>query len=362
MVVESSGCAVRPARGVAGVTAYHVPKSENTVDLWLDGNEGLAPPAELFDMFARLGPDTLRRYPRTQPLEAQLAQRFSVEPRRVLVTAGADDALDRACRAALGPGRVLSLPVPTFEMLERYPPLVGAEVLPIPWPAGPYPTEAVLATVSQQTGAIAVVSPNNPTGAVATAEDLARLSAGAPHALLIVDLAYTEFADEDLTDAALRLPNAVAIRSFSKAWGLAGLRVGYAIGPRQIIDWLRAAGSPYPTSGLSLALAAGQLKSGTDRLRTFIQHVRREREELYFLLKARGADPLPSQGNFVLARFRDAGRVRDGLAEAGIAVRCFPARLGLESSLRITCPGDERVFARLCAALNAVYTAAASAF
>jgi histidinol-phosphate aminotransferase len=359
MTVESSACAVRPARGVEGVTAYHVPKPVSNIDLWLDGNEGSSPAAELLDMLVRLDPDTLRRYPRTQPLEAQLAQCLGVEPRQVLVTAGADDALDRACRAVLGPGRVLTLPVPTFEMLERYPPLVGAEILPIPWPAGSYPTNEVLATVGPQTGAVAVVSPNNPTGAVATADDLVRLSAGAPHALLIVDLAYAEFADEDLTDAALRLPNAVAIRSFSKAWGLAGLRVGYAIGPRQIIDWLRAAGSPHPTSGLSLALAARQLESGTVRMRAFVQHVRREREELFILLKSRGADPLPSQGNFVLSRFRNAERVSDDLAEAGIAVRSFPGRPGLESSLRITCPGDERAFARLCAALNAVHSATA---
>lgn len=361
--MSSSGeFAVQPAPGVAGMAPYEVPKPAAVIDLHLDGNEGPAPPAGLLSILTELGPEALRRYPSKHALEAQLAARFGVEPGQVLVTAGGDDALDRACRAVLGPGRDLILPVPTFEMLERYPPLVGADIVPIPWPSGPYPTTEVLAAIGPQAGAIAVVTPNNPTGAVATADDLARLSAGAPRVLLIVDLAYTEFADEDLMDATLRLPNAVAVRSFSKAWGLAGLRVGYAIGRPQTIAWLRAAGSPYPTSGLSLALAARQLSTGVERMHAFVQRVRREREELLARLRACGADALPSQGNFVLARFQDAERVQLELARQGIAVRRFPGRPGLEGSLRITCPGEAAAFARLCAALAAIHTTDPSLF
>ena len=359
---ETQTIAIWPAPGVAGVEAYRVAKPDGRIDLHLDGNEGAAPPAVLLELIAELGPETLRRYPRTEPLEALLAARFGVSPGQVVVTAGADDALDRACRAALGPGRELILPVPTFEMLERYPPLVGAACVRIPWPAGPYPTAQVLAFVWSRTGAIAVVSPNNPTGAVATARDLEKLAAAAPQVLLIVDLASAEFADEDLMTPTLRLPNAVAVRSCSKAWGLAGLRIGYAIGPEPIIDWLRAAGSPYPTSGLSLALAARRLETGVAQMDALVQRVRQERQQLFDVLQRCGARPLPSQANFVLARFADAGRVRDGLATAGIAVRRFPQRPGLDDALRITCPGDERAFARLTAAIESAYQVDPSAF
>ena len=134
---ETQTIAIWPAPGVAGVEAYRVAKPDGRIDLHLDGNEGAAPPAVLLELIAELGPETLRRYPRTEPLEALLAARFGVSPGQVVVTAGADDALDRACRAALGPGRELILPVPTFEMLERYPPLVGAAAgdAPAPPPA-----------------------------------------------------------------------------------------------------------------------------------------------------------------------------------------------------------------------------------
>ncbi len=355
-------CRVRPSPGVAGVEAYSVPKPHGTIDLHLEGNEGVAPPADLLGLAVQLGPEVVRRYPSTRELEALLAARFGVDAAQVIVTGGGDDALARACVATLGPDREFVLPVPTFEMLERYAQLVGATAVCVAWPSGPYPTDAVMRAIGPRTGAVAVVTPNNPTGAVASAADLPRLSAAAPHALLIVDLAYGEFADEDLTPAALALPNAIVVRTFSKAWGLAGLRVGYAIGPRELIGWLRAAGSPYPTSGLSLALAARRLETGGEQMGAFVQRVRSERAELHERLRKLGADALSSQGNFVLVRFRAAQRVCDELAAAGIAVRGFPNRPGLENSVRITCPGQPAAFARLCAALEAVHASDPAAF
>jgi len=361
-VSQTGECRVRPAAAVAGVQAYQVPQFPASIDLRLDGNEGVAPPAELLEWAVQLGPEALRRYPSTRELEALLAARYGVEPERVIVTAGGDDALARACFSTLGPQREFILPMPTFEMLDRDAHLVGAKVVAVDWPAGPYPTEAVLRAISPRTGAIGVVTPNNPTGAVAAAADVRRLAAAAPQALLIVDLAYGEFADEDLTPAALELPNAIVVRTFSKAWGLAGLRVGYALGPAEIIGWLRAAGSPYPTGNLSLALAARRMETGEEQMRAFVQRVRVERVELYQLLRRLGADALRSQANFLLARFRSARRVWEGLATRGIAVRAFWGRPELETALRITCPGEADAFARLCAALEAVKAADAEAF
>lgn len=354
---------VRPAEGLGGCTAYHVPRPEHATDLRLDGNEGAAPDAALLEYATTLRPELLRDYPSTAAFGAQLARELDVTPEHIVVTGGADDALDRACRAVLGPGRELILPVPTFEMLERYPRLVGARIAPVPWRDGAaYPLDAVLARVNPQTGAIAVVTPNNPTGAVATAEELRRLSAAAPHCLLIVDLAYGEFADHDLLSDVRTLPNALAVRTFSKAWGLAGLRVGYAVGPSAIIEWLRAAGSPYPTAGLSLALASKCLATGRRAMEATVARVRQERAALERFLRDRGAAVTPSQGNFVFGRYGDAGRVWTLLAATGIAVRAFPGRPGLEDALRITCPASAAAFARLLEALSAAYRAAPAAF
>jgi len=299
-------------------------------------------------------PRALRRYPDTGPLQALLARRAGIQPDQVLVTAGADDALERAIRAVLAPGRELVLPVPTFGMIERYARLAGAQVNGIPWLEGPLPVDALLEAVTERTAMIAVVTPNSPTGLAATAEELRRLSEAAPGALLLVDLAYVEFADEDLTAAALSLPNAMVTRTLSKAWGLAGLRVGWAAGPPEVLEWMRAAGHPYAVASTSLELAVQRLGTGGDEVDRFVRRVREERGQLVALLRRLGASAGPSWGNFVLGRFDDPGWVRDGLAGLGVAVRAFPGRPMLEDALRITTPGDRETFARLTAGLETV--------
>jgi histidinol-phosphate aminotransferase len=344
---------VQPVPALTGMTAYSTPKHPAPIDLHLDGNEGVLPPEALLQTLEGLGADELRRYPDALPLEEALARRFGVDPVRVVVTAGGDDALERAVRAVVGPGRNLVLPVPSFEMLGRFARLSGGDVVELPWPEGtPFPILGVLAAITPDTAAVAVVSPNNPTGGVATAEDILRIARAAPGVLVLADLAYVEFADEDPTPHLLDLPNVAVFRTMSKAWSLAGLRVGYAIATPEVAGWMRATGLPYPCSRPSLALAGARVASGEAAMRRFTNDVRNERNQLSANLAGLGATVFPSQANFILARFDDALFVRDGLAGQGIAVRAFPGNPRLEGRLRITCPGDAVAFARLQNALQ----------
>ena len=343
-----------PAVNVTTLGVHRPSRAATPVDLHLDGNEGPPPPGSLFERLASRSGDLLRRYPNPKDLEERLAARHGVLPDQVVVTAGGDDAIERACRVMLSPGRELLVPSPTFEMFGRFARLMGARVREVPWPEGPLPTEALIEAADDATTLVAVASPNNPTGAMASAEDLRRLSEAVPQALLIVDLAYAEFADEDLTAAALALPNAVVVRTLSKAWGLAGLRVGYALGATDLVGWMRAAGLPYAVSRPSLALASAWLAEGGDEVARFVERVRGERSRLTWVLGGLGARVAPSQANFVLARVRNARWVRDALAGLGIAVRAFPGSADLSDGLRITCPGEAAAFARLEAALQTV--------
>jgi histidinol-phosphate aminotransferase len=170
----------------------------------------------------------------------------------------------------------------------------------------------------------------------------------------VVDLAYAEFADEDLTTAALDLPNALVVRTFSKAWGLAGLRLGCAIGDPDTIRWLRIAGQNYPVSALTLAVAEMRLTRDPSDVLQYVERVRVERDRLYALLNEWGATACRSQANFVLAYLEDAASVQLSLARSGISIRAFPDRPGLQNALRITCPGDREAFERLCGALREV--------
>jgi histidinol-phosphate aminotransferase len=323
--------------------------------LRLDGNEGATPARAVLAELAAADPELLRRYPDTSALEATLADRFSVSRERVIVTAGADEALDRICRAYAGPGRAVLLPDPGFEMIERYAALAGAPLIRVPWSGDAFPIDEVLGALDDRIGVVAVVSPNNPTGGVASIDDVRRIAAAAGDAMVVLDHAYVEYADADLTAAVLDLGNVVVVRTLSKAWGLAGCRVGYAIGTTAVIAVLRAAGGPYPVAGPSLALALAQLRQGDAGLRAHVHRVRAERDTLARLLTSRGISVRASQANFV---FADAGArapaLRDGLRARGILVRDFPDRAGLETSLRITLPGDAADFARLTTALEGI--------
>lgn len=335
--------------------AYRRAPYADGIDVFLDGNEGPgALPARLADeQQALIDAERLRRYPDEAPLARALAERFALPPDGVLLGAGADELLDRLCRAYLCAGRTAVLPVPGFPMLPRYVRLAGATLETVPWQRGAFPSQRT-AELAKEAALVFVTTPQNPTGLAIPSADVLALAAGAPGALFVLDLAYAEFADEDCTADALRLPNVVVVRTFSKAYGLAGLRVGYALGAPGLLAPVRACGSPFPVAGPSLQLALAALARGPDR--DALDRVQRERRRLADLLAARDCAPLPSQANFVLADAGTPPRARAlaaALQDAGIAVRTFDDDL-LRSSVRITCPGDDALFARLSAVLQEV--------
>ena len=332
--------------------------------LKLNSNEGPLSPPGLLSALATLDPEALRRYPDVSKLEAALASRVGVAAERVIVTAGADDAIDRVCRAYLGAGRTMLRSEPTFEMFDYFAKLAGAAaVARVPWRRGEFPLTAFLDRLDEHPALIAVVSPNNPTGATASSGDLRRLAEAAPSALILLDHVYAEYADEDLTPAVLDLPNVVVLRTLSKAWGLAGCRIGYAIGSPDVIATLRTAGAPYAVAAPSVALALRQLAEGVELLETHVARVREERAALCARLRVLGLAPLPSQANFVLAECGAlAPFLTAALAALGVLVRDFPNRPGLTEAIRITLPGNAGAFERLVEAFETVLAPEALCF
>jgi histidinol-phosphate aminotransferase len=333
----------------AGYAARHV-RSDLVL---LDHNEGPEPSAELLSVLGSVDPEWLRRYRTPVALEAQLAASFGLLPQQVLVTAGGDDAIDRCCRAFLGAGRTLVLAEPTFEMFANYARVARAEIRRAIWPSGPFPLEAVLSEIDAAQGTTAMVplvTPNNPTGETASATDLRALSQHAPRALIVVDHAYVEYGGEDLTQEALSLPNAVVIRTFSKARGLAGCRVGYVLGSPPAIAALRSVGAPYPVAGLSLLLAAHQWSYGAEALSIAIQRTIQEREELHALLASRGIVSRKSAANFVI--FQVGSGVQALAAQtsaAGFSIKTLGGPL--HGWVRISMPCNETNFRSLTRAL-----------
>ena len=330
---------------------YLPPGFDAPIDLDLSKNEGRSRAEELLDAIddpRRL----VGRYPDTRPLRARLAALHGLSEDRVLVTAGGDDALSRCFLARVTEGGEVVSTYPTFEMIPRYAEQRQARLLEVPWWTGPFPVAEVLAAITGDTEAAFIVSPNNPTGGVASEIDLIKVAAETP--MLVLDAAYVEFAEADPTPALLELGNVVVTRTLSKAYGLAGLRVGYLLGSPELVSAIGAFGNPYPVSALSAALAETRLAKPVSVTTSFVEEVKRERVALTGTLTGLGARPLPSEANFVLAECDDSSWVITGAASLGVALRRFPGRPGLESAVRITVPGDAGDFDRLVATLGSL--------
>ncbi len=322
--------------------AYAPPALGEGIDLDLSKNEGPLSDSNLLEAGDGIG-ELVRRYPDTSDLRSRLAAMHGLSPNQLLLTAGGDDALFRCFLSRSGPDTTAVATRPTFEMIPIYADQTGIRLVEIDWRGGRFPVETFIGAASDADIAF-VVSPNNPTGSVISEADLRRVASASR--LVVLDAAYAEFADVDLTPVALSLGNVVVVRTLSKAYGLAGLRVGYLLGPSDLIGEIGSHGSPYPVSALSAAIALQRLNDPA-HIGSTIGEIRAERVRFAATLSGFGVRSLPSQGNFVLLEHPAADLVAEGCAELGIGVRTFPDRPGLEDALRITMPGDPEHFSRL---------------
>lgn len=327
---------------------YEPPSFSAPIDLDLSRNEGEPTITEIVlgsEAIARI----TSRYPNISELTAALARRHGVSEDRVLVTAGGDDALFRCFLSVAGTSVVAT--TPSFEMIRRYTAQLETPLIEVPWWDGDFPLDGFLKEAEASPGMAVIVSPNNPTGNVVDLAELRKVAEAFP--LVVLDAAYADFAEEDLTDAALEMGNVVVVRTLSKAYGLAGLRVGYLLGSVESVSLLAGYGSPYSVSSLSAALAAKVLAQPSAETGARKEAIVANRGRLTDVLDELAVGPLPSQANFVLATDVDPGWLVPAAAALGVGLRRFEDRAELARSVRTTVPGDDADFVRLEKALRA---------
>ena len=307
--------------------------------LRLDFNEntgGCSP--RVIERLRQLLPDQLACYPERAPVEREIASFLGLQPEQVLLTNGVDEAIHLVCEAYLEPGDDVVIVVPTFAMYEICAAATGAHVISIPADENfRFPTAKVLAhTNSAKTRLIAIANPNNPTGAAASAEDLLLIARSAPNAAVLVDEAYFEFHGESLIDHVSREQNLFVARTFSKAYGMAGFRVGVLAGPPTQMQDLRRACSPYNVNGVALACLPAAL-ADQEYVRRYVDEVQSSRTRLQNEFRALGIPFWTSRANFVLTRIgpRHADFVRSMKAR-GILVRDRSKDWGCDGCVRIT--------------------------
>ena len=326
-----------PRARVRTMPEYHPPLGDRSA-LRLDFNENTeACSPRVTEALRGLTAEALTRYPERGPVEACVARHLGVTPDEVVLTNGVDEAIHLLCQTYLDAGDELLLPVPTYTMYEIYAAATEARVVRVAAEEDfAFPAERLMRAITPATRLIAVASPNSPTGTVATREQLLCLAEAAPQAMVLVDEAYFHFHGETVMDAIALVPNLVVARTFSKAYGLAGLRLGALVTRAEYLRWVRRVLSPYSVNAAALA-ALGAALDDEAYLARYVGEVRAARAEFEAELDRMGVRRWPSQANFVLVEIGALhAEFCARMKVAGVLVRDRSADPGCDGLVRIT--------------------------
>ena len=328
---------VAPRGRVQAMKEYHPPLGDRSV-LRLDFNENtLACSPKVRDLLGRISAGELTRYPEREPVEALVAGHLNLAPEQLVLTNGVDEAIHVLFETFLDAGDQLLLPVPTYTMYEVYGSATDAKIVTVQAAANfEFPFERLRAAITPHTKIIAIANPNSPAGSVATRAQLIELAGRAPQAVLLVDEAYFHFHGETVIDLIGTIPNLIVARTFSKAYGLAGLRLGLLAGPVELMRWVRRVLSPYSVNSLALACLPPALEDAA-YLDWYVGDVLAARAEFEAVLDQAGIRRWPSCANFVLVDIgpQHAEFVRR-MRSAGVLVRDRSNDPGCDGFVRIT--------------------------
>lgn len=348
---------LKPREAVRTLPSYHPPLAGRN-GLRLDFNEntaGCSP--RVMAKLRSMNPEQLAKYPEREPVEATAADFLNVKPAELLLTNGVDEAIHLLCETYLEPGEEALVVVPTYSMYRIYVMAAGAQLVNVPLGKDfQFSAENVINHITTRTRLIAIANPNNPTGTVADADQLLQIARSAPQAALLVDEAYYEFYGKTMLGSWNECPNTFVTRTFSKAYGLAGLRLGALMGDEEQMRAVRRVSSPYNVNAVALACLPAAIADQA-YIGQYVEEVLETRAALENALRANGIHFWPSQANFVLARVgslkEEAARFVEQMRRRGILVRDRSSDHGCEGCVRITC-GPREHAGRLLQALSEV--------
>jgi histidinol-phosphate aminotransferase len=346
---------LKARESVRTLKEYHPPLG-NREGLRLDFNEntaGCSP--RVLERLRRMDGESLARYPVRDIGELAVAEHFMVSPQELLLTNGTDEAIHLVCETYLQAGEEAIIVVPTFAMFEIYAAQTGARVISIPAAKDfGFPTDAVMAAITSSTRFIAVANPNNPTGTFVAVSDLVRIAEAAPDAAVLIDEAYFHFAGETAAPKWRAISNLFVSRTFSKVYGMAGLRIGVLMGNVEQMKMLRRASSPYNLNSVALACLPEALADG-QYVSNYVTQCLEGRRELELELAAWNVKHWRSRANFVLMYLGENCKpFITQMRARGILVRDRSADYGCKDCVRITV-GIREHNQRLLSALREVF-------
>jgi len=316
---------------------YHPPLG-NRDAMRLDFNENtIACSPRVKEVLGRISAGALTRYPEREPVERTVAEHIGVAAEQLVLTNGVDEAIHVLFETFLDAGDELLLPVPTYTMYEVYASATDAQAVTVQAAEDlRFPFERLLSAITPQTKIVAIANPNSPSGSVATREQIVEIARRAPAAVVLVDEAYFHFFGETVMDLVGSVPNLMVARTFSKAYGLAGLRLGVLAGPVDLMKWVRRVLSPYSVNSLALACLPPALED-TAYLNWYVGEVLAARTEFEASLDELKIRHWPSRANFVLVEIGEKHKELVRLMSAGgVLVRDRSSDPGCDGCVRIT--------------------------
>jgi len=296
----------------------------------------------------------LSRYPDQFDLANAISDRYGIGMERIVLGNGSNDLLDLAARVFLAPGRSSVFSQHAFAVYPLATMSAGGECIQVPAKDFGHNLTAIRAAIRPDTSIVWIANPNNPTGTfLPYAQIRAFLQALPAHVVVVLDEAYNEYLPPALREDTLtwlaEFPNLIITRTFSKVYGLAGLRVGYALASAEIVDLMNRVRQPFNVNSLALAAAIGALDDHVFLAESF-QLNRRGIEQIVAGLKRLGLEHIPAHGNFVTFRAGDAAGINQRLLKQGVIVRPL-ANYAMPLHLRVTI-GLETENARFLEALE----------
>ena len=343
-------------RAVLAMPEYHPPLAGRDA-LRLDFNENtLAASPKVIERLKQTTAEGLTKYPEREGVEKIAAAHFGLQPEQVVLTNGVDEAIHLLCAAFLEEEDEALIQTPTFFMYEVSAGMMTAHVKKVQADTSlEFPYERFLAGMTPRTKLIMVASPNNPTGAVVSREHLLGICAAAPQAVVMVDEAYFHFFGETVMEDVERVPNLIVARTFSKAYGLANLRIGMLAGNAEVMKYVRKVSSPYNVNGVALDCLPVALADDA-YVQWYAEQVHAGRVRMMDGLRELGVDFFPSHANFVLLKIgAKHAELVTAMRAHGVLLRDRSADPGCDGYVRITIGVDEHV-TRGLAALKASLT------
>jgi histidinol-phosphate aminotransferase len=340
----------QPRRAVLAMPEYHPPLAGRDA-LRLDFNENtFSPSPKVIERLRQITAEGLTKYPEREGVERITAAHFGLQPDQVLLTNGVDEAIHLVCAAFLEETDEALICTPTFFMYEVSARMMTAHLVRVQADASlEFPYQRFLAAITPRTKLILIASPNNPTGAVVSRYHLLAICAAAPQAVVLVDEAYYHFFGETLFSDVGKVPNLLVARTFSKAYGLANLRIGLLAGNASLMQYVRKVSSPYNVNGVALDCLPVALADDA-YVAWYAEQVNAGRARMMDGLRTLGVGFFPSHANFVLMKIgaKHAELVR-AMRARGVLLRDRSTDPGCDGFVRITIGVEEHVTRGLAA-------------